>query len=53
MRPDQPLVLVVDDEPAQIEVISYNLEAEGFRVRRAGDGEEALVLVQGLGTRQQ
>jgi two-component system phosphate regulon response regulator PhoB len=46
MRPDQPIVLVVDDEPAQIEVISYNLEAEGLGVLRAGDGEEALVLVQ-------
>ena len=40
-----PTVLVVEDEPAQREVLSYNLEAEGFRVCTAGDGEEALVLV--------
>ncbi|MBC7156906.1 MAG: response regulator [Rhodobacteraceae bacterium] len=39
-----PLVLVVEDEPAQREVLGYNLEAEGFRVTRAEDGEEALLL---------
>lgn len=46
MRADQPTVLVVEDEAAQREVLSYNLEAEGFRVSRAENGEEALVLVQ-------
>jgi two-component system phosphate regulon response regulator PhoB len=45
MSADQPTVLVVEDEPAQREVLSYNLEAEGFRVARAENGEEALVLV--------
>ncbi|WP_373356934.1 phosphate regulon transcriptional regulator PhoB [Pseudoroseicyclus sp. CXY001] len=40
-----PLVLVVEDEPAQREVLSYNLEAEGFRTFSAADGEEALTLV--------
>ena len=29
---EQPMVLVVEDEPAQREVLAYNLEAEGFRV---------------------
>ncbi len=38
----QPVVLLVEDEPAQREVLTYNLEAEGFRVIQAGDGEEAL-----------
>jgi len=39
------MVLVVEDEPAQSEVLAYNLEAEGFRVMRAENGEEALVMV--------
>ena len=42
---DQPCVLLVEDEPAQREVLSYNLEAEGFRVVQAENGEEALLLV--------
>lgn len=41
-----PKVLLVEDEPAQREVIAYNLEAEGFDVVQAGDGEEALLLVE-------
>ena len=45
MSADQPRVLVVEDEPAQREVLAYNLEAEGFSVSRAQDGEEALLLV--------
>lgn len=45
MAADQPTVLVVEDEAAQREVLTYNLEAEGFRVTRAENGEEALVLI--------
>ena len=41
----QPIVLLVEDEPAQREVLAYNLEAEGFVVQRATNGEEALMLV--------
>jgi two-component system, OmpR family, phosphate regulon response regulator PhoB len=41
----RPSVLIVEDEPAQREVLSYNLEAEGFRVATAEDGEEALLQV--------
>lgn len=41
----QPTVLLVEDEPAQREVLSYNLEAEGFRVVQAVDGEEAMMMV--------
>lgn len=40
-----PQVLLVEDEPAQREVLAYNLQAEGFVVRQARDGEEALMLV--------
>jgi two-component system, OmpR family, phosphate regulon response regulator PhoB len=41
----QPVVLLVEDEPAQREVLAYNLEAEGFRVVQASNGEDALMLV--------
>lgn len=35
-------VLVVDDEPDIVELVSYNLTKEGFEVSSASDGEEAL-----------
>lgn len=41
----RPHVLVVEDEPAQREVLSYNLSAEGFRVSTAADGEEGQMLI--------
>jgi two-component system, OmpR family, phosphate regulon response regulator PhoB len=41
----KPLVLVVDDEPAQRALLSYNLQAAGFRVTTANDGEEAMLAV--------
>ena len=46
MATDQPRVLVVEDEPSQLEVLAYNLEAEGFAISRAKDGEEALMLLE-------
>ncbi|TKZ21143.1 phosphate regulon transcriptional regulatory protein PhoB [Shimia litoralis] len=46
MAHDHPTVLVVEDEPAQREVLSYNLQSEGFEVVSAADGDEALLLVQ-------
>ncbi len=39
------LVLVVEDEPAQNELISYNLESEGFDIITAERGDDALLLV--------
>ncbi len=45
MSVTQPQVLLVEDEPAQREVLAYNLESEGFAVRRAENGEEALLMV--------
>ncbi len=45
MPPLQPQVLLVEDDPAQREVLSYNLVAEGFSVRCAENGEEAMLMV--------
>jgi len=42
----QPRVLLVEDEYAQREVLAYNLEAEGFDVIQADNGEDALLLVE-------
>lgn len=41
----QPTVLIVEDEPAQLAVLSYNLKAEGFDVIEADNGDDALILV--------
>ena len=41
----RPTVLLVEDEPAQREMLAYNLEAEGFDVITANNGEDGLILV--------
>ena len=42
----RPLVLVVEDEPALQKLLAYNLEAAGFAVAQAHDGDEAMTLVE-------
>ena len=41
-----PTILLVEDEPAQREMLVYNLEAEGFDVITADNGEDGLLLVE-------
>jgi two-component system response regulator VanR len=43
---DQVSVLVVDDDPAIVEMIRLGLEADDMRVLSAGDGAEALEVLQ-------
>ena len=45
MKEFAPHILVVEDEPPLAELIRYNLEAEGYRVTVAPDGEQAEVLI--------
>ena len=40
------LVLVIDDEKDLLELVRYNLEKEGYRVRMAEDGEAGLKSVE-------
>ncbi len=42
MDPKGKSILVADDEPDILEIIGYNLVAEGYEVLYAKDGEEAL-----------
>ena len=35
-------ILLVDDEPDVVEIIKYNLEQEGYNVKTASNGKEAL-----------
>ena len=41
----KPRILVIEDEPALVEMLRYNLEKEGFDVAAALDGEEGLTAV--------
>lgn len=39
-------ILVVEDEPSQMELISYNLKAQGFQVTQSQSGEAGLQVVE-------
>ena len=43
---DNVKILVVDDEPDILEILSYNLKNEGFQVVTAGDGEEGIKIAE-------
>ncbi|HBZ44157.1 MAG TPA: phosphate regulon transcriptional regulatory protein PhoB [Maritimibacter sp.] len=49
MSADKPLVLLVEDEPAQREILRYNLRSEGYEVSMAENGDDAMVLVDEIG----
>lgn len=42
----QPHVLIVEDEPALAELLSYNLKKAGFQTHVARDGDEAMLAVE-------
>ena len=41
------VVLIVEDEQHLAEGLKFNLEAEGYEVEMASDGETALTLIAG------
>jgi two-component system, OmpR family, alkaline phosphatase synthesis response regulator PhoP len=42
MEPKGKTILIADDEPDILEILDYNLSAEGFNVIKAKNGDEAL-----------
>ena len=42
----KPAILIVEDDPALVELLKYNLEKEGYDTAIATDGEIALTLVE-------
>jgi PleD family two-component response regulator len=47
-RPDQPVILVADDEAAIRNIARFTLEEAGYYVLTAEDGEQALNLSRGF-----
>jgi adenylate cyclase len=45
---DPPLVLAVDDTPENLEILRMRLEAQGYEVVEAADGEEGLAQMRDL-----
>ncbi|NRP11906.1 Phosphate regulon transcriptional regulatory protein PhoB [Aliiroseovarius sp. xm-m-379] len=45
MSTSKPCILLVEDEPAQREILRYNLTSEGYEVMMASNGDDALVMV--------
>ncbi len=42
----QPTILIIEDEPAQAEILRYNLEASGFDVKHALNAGDGLLLAR-------
>ena len=43
MSLSHPKILIIEDEPSQIELIHYNLKTEGYEVFTSHDGEDGLM----------
>ena len=39
-------ILIIEDEPSQLELLTYNLNVEGYHVLKAETGEEGLLLIK-------
>ncbi len=46
MQLTRPVILLVDDDSAMLRLLAKWLEAEGYTVRRASDGQEAIESIQ-------
>jgi len=46
MSEDRARILIVDDEPDLLTVLKFGLEADGFDVIQASDGEQGLALAR-------
>ncbi|MEM7766975.1 MAG: hypothetical protein AAF253_05740 [Pseudomonadota bacterium] len=42
----RPYILIAEDEKPVIELLTYNLEREGYECTAAQDGEEAMIQVE-------
>ncbi len=45
MNLDKLTVMVADDDPQLVRLVTYNLVLEGYKVLSASDGEQALELI--------
>ncbi|WP_232012589.1 response regulator [Vibrio aphrogenes] len=45
-NPDGPLLIVADDEPVNLQILDSFLRLEGYRVKTAVDGIQALALIE-------
>ena len=46
VEPSEKLILIVDDDEDVLEFMRFSIENEGFKVKTARDGEEALKIVK-------
>ncbi|HAH31900.1 MAG TPA: hypothetical protein DCL44_06260 [Elusimicrobia bacterium] len=47
-NPEEKLILIVDDDESVLDLLSFLVHKEGFKVEKASDGEEALAKAKAL-----